>query len=78
MSASYLRGCAQKRRHETREGAGGEKAALVAKTNESADKVSVYRCIQCGGWHVGHAANRFITRRRRSGKRPNKRLRGRV
>ena len=78
MSAAYLRRCASKRRHEQRAGAVAEKAALVVRKGADPDEISVYRCDQCLGYHVGGAGHAFISRKRRSGKRPNKRLRGRV
>lgn len=78
MSAAYLRRCAGKRRHEDRHGADTEKTVMVMRKGVSRDRISVYRCDQCLGWHVGGAAHAFISRKRRSGKRPNKRLRGRV
>lgn len=78
MSASYLRRCASKRRHEDRAGAVVEKAGLVARKGIDPDTVSVYRCDQCLGHHVGGSRQAFVSRKRRSGKRPNKRLRGRV
>lgn len=78
MSAAYMRRCASKRRHEDRAGAVVEKAGLVARKAVDPDTVSIYRCDQCLGYHVGGARHAFISRRRRSGKRPNKRLRGRV
>ncbi len=77
MSAAYLRRCAGKDRHEARSGADTQKAVMVAK-GARRDAISVYRCDQCLGWHVGGAGHAFISRKRRSGKRPNKRLRGRV
>jgi hypothetical protein len=78
MSASYMRRCAGKKRHETRENADNARAALCAAKALDVKQVNVYRCDQCLGWHTGRTGHRFFTRRRRSGKRPNKRLRGRV
>lgn len=78
MSAGYLRRCAGKeRRHEDRTAAARHRAALAASKKISKDSLSVYRCDQCLGWHVGSAGGAFKTRRR-TGKRPNKRLRGRT
>lgn len=77
MSAGYMRRCAGKNRHENRGGATGERAHLVVKFKIRKDRISIYRCDQCLGWHVGGAGNAFITRNR-TGKRPNKRMRGRV
>lgn len=77
MSAGYQRRCARKKRHETESAANGQRTALAAKHKLPAGRLSVYRCDQCLGWHVGGADNVFITRRR-NGKRPNKRMRGRV
>jgi hypothetical protein len=77
MSAAYLRRCAGKNRHEQRGGACGERAHICAKHKISKDRLSVYRCDQCLGWHVGGAGGAFISRKR-TGKRPNRRMRGRV
>ena len=76
MSAGYMRRCSGKARHETKSGASAQRASLAAHEGLSKDSLSVYRCDQCMGWHVGGARNVFITRSR-SGKRANKRLRGR-
>lgn len=76
MSAGYMRRCSGKNRHETKEGAEGQRAGLVKRYGLSPGQMDVYRCDQCLGWHVGRARNVFITRTR-SGKRANKRLRGR-
>jgi hypothetical protein len=78
MSAGYMRRCSGKGRHETKTGASAQRSALAASLGLPTSKFSVYRCDQCLGWHVGGAANAFITRTRRTGKRPNKRMRGRV
>lgn len=78
MSAGYQRRCAGKKRHETKESANGHRAALAGKHKLPVGKLSVYPCDQCLGWHVGGADNVYLTSRRRSGKRPNKRMRGRV
>lgn len=78
MSAGYMRRCAGKKRHETRTAADGHRTELCVKERISEKKVDVYRCDQCLGWHIGGSANHLISRKRRSGKRPNKRLRGRV
>lgn len=71
-----MRRCAGKTRHEGKSGAAAERASICAKDGIRTDKMSVYRCDQCSGWHVGGAANVFITRSR-NGKRANKRMRGR-
>jgi hypothetical protein len=71
-----MRRCAGKARHEEREGAEGQRAGLVQRYGLTRGRMDVYRCDQCLGWHVGGANNVFITRRR-SGKRANKRMRGR-
>jgi hypothetical protein len=73
-----MRRCAGKDRCETKQQATAKRAALRAEYKLRADALSVYRCDQCLGWHVGGASNSFVTRSRRSGKRPNKRMRGRV
>jgi hypothetical protein len=74
MSASYMRRCAGKDRHETKAEARKARASLAA---DSGKRVNLYLCDQCLGWHIGKAGGRFISRLR-NGKRPNKRLRGRV
>jgi hypothetical protein len=76
VSAGYQRRCTGKTRHETEASAHGQRAALSGKHKLPPGRLSVYRCDQCLGWHVGGANNVFITRRR-SGKRANKRMRGR-
>jgi hypothetical protein len=73
MSAGYMRRCAQKKRFETKAEASEARASLAA---DSSAPVSVYLCDQCLGFHVGRAGGRFKTRNR-TGKRPNKRMRGR-
>lgn len=78
MSASYMRKCAGKQRYETRDEAARKRAALCGSEGRSTQDVSVFRCDQCLGWHTGRTARTFKTRQRRPGKRPNKRLRGRV
>lgn len=72
-----MRRCAGKTRHEKRETADGQRAALMARYKLRKDSLSVYRCDQCLGYHVGGSSNAFITRSR-TGRRPNKRMRGRV
>lgn len=73
MSAAYMRRCARKKRFETKEEAQKARAALAAKLGKT---ITSYMCDQCLGYHVGSADNRFMTRNR-TGKRPNKRMRGR-
>lgn len=77
MSASYMRRCASKKRYEERTKADGARHALCADKGLDANRIAVYRCDQCLGYHLGRVGNAHITRTRRSGKRPNKRLRGR-
>jgi hypothetical protein len=74
MSAGYMRRCARKKRYGDKPEASKAKGALAGNTGAS---VNVYRCDQCLGWHVGKADGAFISRNR-TGKRPNKRMRGRV
>lgn len=74
MSAAYMRRCAGKIRYESREKAGEHKASLAANKDK---KTVVYRCDQCLGYHVGGPSGVFVSRNRRSGKRANKRMRGR-
>lgn len=82
MSATYMRRCAGKDRHETQAEAVGHRGALKAAKNFKRAKVDVYRCDQCLGWHVGRGNKSFSTRERQRGrrgaKRPNRRMRGRV
>lgn len=75
MSASYMRRCAGKTRFENKAEAQESGTAMVATTGKPK---SVYRCDQCLGWHIGNVGARFMTRARRRGKRPNKRMRGRM
>lgn len=72
-----MRRCAGKNRHETKSGAAAERSSICAKAKIRTDKISVFRCDQCLGWHVGGSGNSFKTRTR-TGRRPNKRMRGRV
>lgn len=58
MSATYLRSCAQKKRHQTREEAMAHRRQLAGKKGVRLDRYITYRCIQCGTWHVAHAASR--------------------
>jgi hypothetical protein len=76
MSAGYMRRCSGKKRQSEAE-AKQHRKKLAAKLMKPISAFSVYPCDQCLGHHVGGAANAFITRTRRSGKRPNKRMRGR-
>lgn len=77
MSSGYMRGCAGKKRHEEKRGAVAVRASLARTHKIPVSSMSVYRCIQCLGWHVGHNTGVFISRTR-TGKRPNKRMRGRI
>lgn len=78
MSAGYMRRCAGKKRHETRENADDARDLLCSDQGLKKAALHVYRCDQCLGWHVGGPQGRYMTRRRRPGKRANKRMRGRV
>lgn len=78
MSAGYMRRCAGKVRHEDKQAAARHRTALGSDKKLKKDALCVYKCDQCLGWHVGQSTNSFLTRRRRAGKRPNKRMRGRV
>ena len=75
MSAAYMRRCARKKRYGTKEEA--DKARTALSKLETQHKSAVYRCDQCLGWHIGRTAGFYITRNR-TGKRPNKRMRGRI
>lgn len=55
MSAGYLRQCARKQRFDTKALAQQQKAYLCGKDGMRPDVMKVYRCNQCGGYHVGHA-----------------------
>ena len=78
MSAGYLRRCAGKTRHEDKSSARGEKASICSRSNIPQSRISIYSCDQCLGYHVGGTSNVFMSRKRRSGKRPNRRMRGRI
>lgn len=77
MSAAYMRRCARKRRYESKDEAAKARSVVAALGNKARKKVNAYRCDQCLGWHVGKADGHYISRNR-TGKRPNKRMRGRV
>lgn len=53
VSAGYLRKCAGKQRHETKDEANAHRRALAAAGTRM-DKTNAYRCAQCGKFHVGH------------------------
>jgi hypothetical protein len=74
MSASYMRRCARKKRYEDKNEARKARAAMAGNT---ASTMNAYRCDQCLGWHIGRGEGHYISRNR-NGKRPNKRMRGRV
>lgn len=74
MSAAYMRRCARKKRFETK---GEAMKGRTALSSETGAKAGVYRCDQCLGFHIGKSDGRFKTRLR-TGKRPNKRMRGRM
>lgn len=77
MSAAYMRKCTGKNRHETEDGATGQRASLAVAKGLPVSTWNVYPCNQCLGYHVGRTKRTFVTRRRRPGKRANKRMRGR-
>lgn len=62
MSAGYLSGCAGKARFETRDAAMAARAGMLRKGGPAMGQMRSYRCMQCGGWHNGHAG---MARRRR-------------
>lgn len=72
-----MRRCAGKKRYEQRSDAVAGRSALVRAKKMRGDSLGVYRCDQCLGWHVGKVGNSFVTRNK-TGRRPNKRMRGRV
>lgn len=74
MSAAYMRRCARKKRYENKEEAVKARSAMAER---SSSVMNAYRCDQCLGWHVGRGNGHYISRNR-NGKRPNKRMRGRV
>ena len=74
MSAAYMRRCARKKRYESKEAAVTARAAMA---DRSASPMNAYRCDQCLGWHVGRGNGHYVSRNR-TGKRPNKRMRGRI
>ena len=74
-----MRRCVGKQRLETKQEAIAQRGVLAASVRRVGTKpISVYRCDQCLGWHVGNTGGVHATRHRRSGKRPNKRMRGRA
>lgn len=73
-----MRRCAGKKRYETSSKADGARTSICNSYALERSQLDVYRCDQCLGYHVGHSKNFYISRKRRSGKRANKRLRGRV
>jgi hypothetical protein len=52
--AKRRRGCIGKHRHETASDAYAHKYHLG---KHDTDKMRVYHCRFCGGWHVGHFSN---------------------
>lgn len=78
MSAGYMRRCARKKRFEEKSEAISAMVALKSsKSVRKPGEINVYRCDQCLGWHVGNGKAVFVTRSR-NGKRPNKKMRGRM
>lgn len=77
MSGGYMRKCAGKKRFESRAEAVQSKSGLTASKSFKQGTVHTYRCDQCLGWRVGNSGFK-VHIRHRTGKRPNKRLRGRV
>lgn len=77
MSAGYLRGCAGKKQYADKSEARIGRVGLAGYKKVTLNQLTVYRCDQCLKWHVGGARRVFVTRTK-TGRRPNKRLRGRV
>lgn len=78
MSAGYMRQCAGKDRHETKDQGIAARARLAASEGLPISRFRVYPCGQCLGYHVGSAGSKFKTRTRRPGKRASKKMRGRL
>lgn len=53
MSAGYLRKCAGKRRHPTRQAAEVHRRQMVRSGRWRLDQTNTYRCNQCGSFHAG-------------------------
>lgn len=52
--ATKGRSCDGKKRHDTREGAKIQFWRLVNTTGTARNRICVYPCGHCGGWHIGH------------------------
>mgnify|MGYP007057171796 CR=1 FL=1 len=53
MSAGYLRKCAGKRQHATKQEAENHRRQMVRSGRWRLDQTNTYRCNQCGGFHSG-------------------------
>jgi hypothetical protein len=58
MSVGYLRGCANKRRHENQESANQHRRALVRIGVYTMSGSNEYKCKQCDFWHVGRTGRK--------------------
>lgn len=63
MSAGYLRKCAGKRRHATKQEAEAHRRQMVSSGRWRMDRSNTYRCNQCGGFHAGRIGTRNRGRR---------------
>lgn len=59
MSAGYMRKCAGKIRHATKEEAEKQRTKMVAAGKWTRQQSNTYRCSQCGQYHCGHVGTRF-------------------
>lgn len=58
MSAGYMRKCAGKIRHETREMAEQARRSMVRAGKWRMNNSNTYPCTQCGFFHAGHIGSR--------------------
>jgi hypothetical protein len=63
MSAGYLRQCANKIRHPTRELAEAHRRSMVSTGKWAMRTSNTYRCMQCGSYHAGRTGVRNRGRR---------------
>jgi rubrerythrin len=59
MSAGYLRKCARKAQHETKNQAEDARRSMVRVGKWTLNGSNTYRCNQCGHWHAGRVGTRF-------------------
>ena len=59
MSGGYLRKCATKIPHATRELAENHRRSMIKSGNWRAMTSNTYRCTQCGNYHAGRTGSRY-------------------